>query len=462
VAEALLVVAGLVVGAGGAWLLARAHLAAAATAAREPLQLRLVAAETRADELAKQLTQRELDGGELRQALIAERAGRAQAEARWEAARQGLEEQRRLVDEAQARLGETFKALSGEVLRESTSAFLAVARDRLDAQLAQRQQALDGLVRPLAEALGRYESHLRELEASRRQAYGSLEEQLRQLAAHSADLSRETGNLVAALRTPHVRGRWGEITLHRVVELAGMTDHCDYVEQMTVEGEGGRLRPDLVVHLPAGRQIVVDAKVPLTAFLDGLAARTPDERTAALARHAQQVRQHMTALASKAYWEEFGQGAELVVMFIPGEVFVAAAAEADPALLEDGMARHVVVATPTTLIALLRAIAYGWRQERIAENAERISDLGRQLYERLKTLADHFDDLGKSLTRATTAYNKAVGSLETRVLPAARRFRDLGAATGADIAPLEAVEQQPRELTAPEFPRQLDVTEPGP
>jgi DNA recombination protein RmuC len=312
-------------------------------------------------------------------------------------------------------------------------------------------------VLPLQEALGRYETQIRELESSRQQAYGSLEQQVRALALSSAELQREAGNLVTALRTPHVRGRWGEITLHRVVELSGMTAHCDYVEQVTTERDGNRLRPDMVVHLPVGRQIVVDAKVPLTAYLDAMNARGPEERAGALGRHAHQMRQHMTALAGKAYWEEFGAAAELVVMFIPGEAFVAAAVEMDPSLIEDGMARKVVIATPTTLIALLRAIAFGWRQEQIAENAERICELGRQLYDRLRTLGVHFDDVGRSLARATAAYNKSVGSMESRVLPAARRFRDLGAATGAEIPSLEAIDEQPRELTASEYSRQFET-----
>ncbi len=448
-AEALWALVGVVLGAAGMWVVARGHFRAAAIADREVLGARVAAAEALGDEIRKQLGHRDLELGELRSAAEHERALRAQAEARGEANRQNLEEQRRLLDQAQARLTETFKALSADALRDSSTSFLTLAGERLTAELNQN-------VRPLQEALARYEAQLRELEASRQHAYGSLEQQVRALSLSSAELQRETGNLVSALRAPHVRGRWGEITLHRVVELAGMTAHCDYVEQVTVERDGERMRPDMVVHLPLGRQIIVDAKVPLTAYLDAVNARTPEERVAALARHAHQVRLHLTALAGKAYWEEFGKAAELVVMFIPGEAFVAAAVEVDSALIEDGMAKKVVIATPTTLIGLLRAIAFGWRQEQIAENAERICELGRLLYDRVRTLGEHFDDVGRSLARTTAAFNKAVGSMESRVLPAARRFRDLGAATGGDIPLLEALDQQPRELTAPEYSRQFD------
>jgi len=462
VTEVLFGLAGLVVGGGLAWGLARGHYRARAVGEREALAARLAAAEAVGDGARKQLTQSELDLGEARQALERERVARVQAESRLEATRDNIEEQKRLLADAQARLTDTFKALSAEALRESSAAFATLAGERLDAQLTRRHEAIDGLIRPLQDALRRYEEQVKSLEATRQHAYGSLEEQLRALVSTSTDLQRETGNLVTALRGSQVRGRWGELALHRVVELAGMIQHCDFDEQVSVESEGGRLRPDMIVRLPGGRQIVVDAKVPLSAYIDAVAAVTPEERRTALLRHAQQVRQHMTLLANKSYWEEFAKSAEFVVMFIPGEAFVSAAAEVDPALIEEGMARRVVVASPTTLIAVLHAAAYGWRQERIADNAAQISDLGRQLYDRLRTLGEHFNDIGRSLKRATDTFNKAVGSMESRVLPAARKFRDLGAATGEDIGVLESIDQLPRELAAPEFPRQLDVTEPSP
>jgi len=456
VVELALLAAGAALGSALAWAVVRGRLGVAAQAERAALQARLAALEMLSDELRKQLTQRDLEIGDLRGALETERAARAQAETRWDGARASLEEQKRLLDDARERLTDTFKALSADALRENQSSFLEMATT----QLGRRQEAIDAAVRPLQDALARYEEHVRALEATRQDAYGTLKEQLRSLAVTNAELQRETGQLATALRAPNVRGRWGEITLHRVVELAGLTEHCDYGEQVTVEGQAGRLRPDMVVHLPGGREIVVDAKVPLSAYLDAIGGTTPEERASGFARHAVQVRQHMTTLSGKAYWEQFATAPELVVMFIPGEAFVGAAVEADPALLEDGMVRRIVVATPTTLVALLRAIGYGWRQERVAANAAQISDLGRQLYERLRTLGGHVEEVGGALGRAVRAYNNAVGSLETRVLPAARRFRDLGAAGGDEIETLTTLDQSPRPLTAPEYPQQLTTGEP--
>ena len=458
--ELLCVIVGLGLGAGGAWLIARGHFRAAASAERDALGRRLAAAETLADATQKQLSQRELDGSELRSSLTDEQTLRAGTEARWDAARQSIEEQRRLLDQTRAELTKSFEALSAEALRKSNDSFLTLARQALDAQLNPREEAIKGLVQPLKDSLSRYELQLRELEAARQHAYGSLEEHLRTLNSASERLQRETGTLATALsRSSQARGQYGEVALRRIVELAGMTARCDFSEQVHAEGEGGRVRPDLVVHLPDRRDIVVDAKAPLSAYFEAVAATRPEDRQAALARHAQQLRAHMTQLSSKGYWAEFAKSSDFVVMFIPGESSFAAAIEADGALLEDAMERRVVIATPTTLIGLLLAIHQGWRQAQMAESAERIAKLGRDLYERIRVLGTHFERVRKGLVQATEAYNATVGSLEGRILPAARKLEELGAASAEPIETLEPIDQQPRAVTAPELLTQETLPE---
>ena len=453
--DAILVVVALAVGAGVAWLALWTHFSSRGHAERRGRDVRIAELEARGDELRRQLTEKTAEVEGARREMAAERSQRADSDARLDEVRKSLDEQRRVFDEARVNLKETFDALSHQALRASNSEFLKLAEERL----SQRQKEIDASLTPLRSALERYEGGIRGLEQARDQAYGSLKTEVERLARLSERLQGETGNLVTALRSPQVRGRWGEITLHRVVELAGMTQHCDYVEQMTIETDNGRLRPDMVVKLPGGRTIVVDAKVPLAAYLEAIGPASDEERRGAMTRHARQIRDHMSALAAKAYWEQFSTAPELVVMFIPGESFVGAAAQADPALIEDGMNRKVVVATPTTLVALLHAVAYGWRQEQVATSAESIRKLGGELYDRLRTLAGHFDSVGTALGRAVNAYNAFVGSMETRVLVSARRFRDLGAASGDEIAQLVPVEQAPRQPDAPEYPRQLTTSD---
>jgi len=455
VLEAILVVVALAIGAGVAWLALWTHFSSRGHAERRARDVKIAELEARGDELRRQLAEKTAEVEGARREMTAERSQRADSDARLDEVRKSLDEQRRVFDEARVNLKETFDALSHQALRASNSEFLKLAEERL----GQRQKEIDASLTPLRSALERYEGGIRGLEQARDQAYGSLKTEVERLARLSERLQGETGNLVTALRSPQVRGRWGEITLHRVVELAGMTQHCDYVEQMTIETDNGRLRPDMVVKLPGGRTIVVDAKVPLAAYLEAIGAASDEERRGAMTRHARQIRDHMSALAAKAYWEQFSTAPELVVMFIPGESFVGAAAQADPALIEDGMNRKVVVATPTTLVALLHAVAYGWRQEQVATSAESIRKLGGELYDRLRTLAGHFDSVGTALGRAVNAYNAFVGSMETRVLVSARRFRDLGAASGDEIAQMVPVEQAPRQPDAPEYPRQLTTSD---
>ena len=445
----LLVLAGLIVGGLGIWLWTNARVAGA--------QRKASAAEGTITELRTQIKRADEDFRALRTSLDAEREARVKAETQHAEAARNLEEQKMLIEESKRMLADTFKALSDDALKSNNQAFLELAKKSLETVLTEgkgdiekRRQAIDALVKPLSESLKQYENHIKALEESRQKAYGTLEEQVRSLNETQKDLRDKTGNLVTALRKPEVRGTWGEMTLKRVAELAGMSGHCDFSEQVSVKTEDGTKRPDMVVQLPAGRQIVVDSKVALDAYLDAFSAKSDEERQQHLQRHARQMRAHMNKLSQKSYWEQFSETPEFVVMFVPGESFFAAAVECDGKLIEDGMGKRVVLATPTTLIALLRAVAYGWRQEQVTRNAQEICYLGKQLYERLRRFSEHLEGMRKGLERATEAYNKAVGSLETRVFPAARRFRDLGVTASAEIEAAEPVETTPRVLNPPD------------
>ena len=357
------------------------------------------------------------------------------------------------LNSASAELRPAFQALAADALRTNNESFLQLASTRLGTYQAEakgdlkaRQKAVEELVTPIKESLTKVDAQIRLIENERSQAYGTLTEQVRSLISTQEQLRSETGNLVKALRTPAVRGRWGEIQLKRVVEIAGMLSHCDFEEQVSADTIDGRLRPDLVVRLPAGKNVVVDAKTPLQAYLDAVEATDDDIRKEKLLEHARQVRGHMAKLGSKSYSDQFQPAPEFVVMFLPGETFFSAALEQDPGLIEHGVNQGVVLASPTTLIAILKAVAFGWTQEKIAENAQQISELGKELYERLRIFATHLGDVGKGLDRAVVSYNKAVGSLESRVLVSARRFPELGAANVVEMPEPAQIETTSRTL----------------
>ncbi|HEV2286177.1 MAG TPA: DNA recombination protein RmuC, partial [Steroidobacteraceae bacterium] len=361
-----------------------------------------------------------------------------------------------LLEQSETRLRGAFDAMAREALRANNDLFLQLARETFgreqteaEGALKEREAAIAQLVLPLRASLERTEAQVQALEHERREAFAALRTQIEALSGGQAQLSRETRNLVTALRRPEVRGRWGELTLRRLVELAGLTEHCDFTEQLRVATPEGALRPDLVVHMPDARDLVIDAKAPLDAYLAALEATSDEERALALKRHAQQVEARVRELASKAYWSQFERSPEFAVLFLPGDQFLSAALAERPELLENALTQSVVITTPSTLIALLKTVAYGWRQSEVAHNAAVIRDLGQELYRRLSTFDGHLARMGQRLTAAVEAYNAAVGSLERQVLPQARRFTELGVTTDAPLPVLEQVTQLARNRDAP-------------
>ena len=390
----------------------------------------------------------------LQQAYTEVVAGKARVESALESERKTSNEKIELVTRASEELRNAFKAMASDALRSNNSSFLVIAEETLKrfqsqakGDLDARQKAVADMVAPVRDSLNKVDAQIQQMEVARGDAYGELRSQVQSLITTQRELQSQTGNLVRALRTPNVRGRWGEIQLRRVVEIAGMLPYCDFTEQESVTTESGRLRPDLIVKLPGGKHVVVDAKTPLQAFLEAFETTDEDARRVCLANHARQVRDHMNTLSGKKYWEQFDATPEFVVMFLPGETFFSAALEQDSSLIEHGVLNRVIPASPTTLIALLKAVNYGWNQEKLARNAQQISALGKELHDRLRLLAVHITSVGTGLDRAVESYNKAVGSLESRVLVSARKFAELGASVADDIPELEPIETTARALS---------------
>jgi DNA recombination protein RmuC len=363
------------------------------------------------------------------------------------------EEREAAFELANARLEKSFAALASQSLQTNSDTFLKLAEQRMSvqnerakAELSEREKAVASLVKPIQDALKASQEQIHALEKSRSEAYGGIREQLEAMQASQKNLTQETQNLVKALRRPEVRGRWGEITLRRLVELAGMVEHCDFQEQVHTPGESQTIRPDLIIRMPNERELVVDVKTPLDAYLEAVEANNDADAKAGLVRHARGLRDHVKMLSGKAYWSQFARSPEFVILFIPGDQFLSAALNEDPELIEFALKQQIILATPTSFIALLKAVAYGWRQLALAENAEEIRKHAETLHDRLGTWVDHMSKLGRQLNSSVDAYNKAVGSLERSVLPGARRFKELGV-TKKELTALEQIERSPRALT---------------
>ena len=430
--------AGLAMGAGAVWLFLRGQYAGVHAQALELRDAR--------DRAVAELSRLREEHAVIRADLSAERAAREQEVKGWQ------EKQEALV-EAQGELMKQFDALSRRALDMNSKSFLELAKTQMEKMItdvdqkeSKRKLELEKLVQPLSKSLEDVSKHVREVEKEREKAYASVTEQVKGLSEAQLAIRKEASNLVNALRRPSVRGRWGEMQLKRVVEMAGMLDHCDFTEQTTVHTDTGRLRPDMIVHLAGGRTIVVDAKAPLSAYLDAVETDHEDDRERFMKKHAEQVKTHIRQLSTKAYQDQFSSTPDMVVLFLPGESFYYAAQEIDPTLIEQGVDNNVVIATPTTLITLLKAVAYGWRQEQLAENAQKISELGQELYDRLRVLAEHINKVGRGLNTALNSYNNAVSSMERRVLVSARKFKDLGSSTSAELPEVTALDGTPRHL----------------
>lgn len=436
---------GAAMGAGLGWFLLRTKASSASAADLATLKERLAGKDSELQkfqqtfnsELAEHKTSR-LENAQLKAALEGERRA---AQERKDSFKQAADE-----------LSEKFKALSRDALNDNNQSFIQLAHAKLEkfqeaakGDLQLRQTAIDQLVQPLRESLERVDGKIGELEKTRAGAYSELREQVKALATSQSQLQAETGNLVKALRAPHVRGRWGEIQLKRVVEIAGMVEYCDFNQQETADT--GKLRPDMTIRLPNQRTIVVDSKAPLQAYLEALEARDEETRVAKLKDHARQIRTHLIKLGAKGYWEQFEQSPEFVFLFLPGETFYSAALEQDPSLIEFGVEQRVILATPTTLIALLKAVSYGWKQEQMAASAQEVSKLGKDLYDRLRVFTKHFESIGAGLRRALDSYNDGVGSLEVRVLSTARKFKELGATRGEEVEVVEPIDKSVRALS---------------